>query len=65
MGFLEWGSRDKKNIYFEHPHPKLHKNVIPHVGHCKDTWWLGTARHLVFGHCRDTWWLGTAGILGG
>ena len=44
------------------------------VGHCRDTWWLGTTGtlggwvlqgHLVVGHCRDTWWLGTAGTLGG
>ena len=48
------------------------------VGHCRDTWWLGTAGildgwalqgalrgDLVVGHCRETWWLGTAGILGG
>ena len=49
------------------------------VGHCRDTWWLGTAGtlggwarqghlvvgHCVVGHCRDTWWLGTAGTLGG
>ena len=44
------------------------------VGHCRDTWWLGTAGILggwalqtysAVGHCRDTWWLGTAGILGG
>ena len=44
------------------------------VGHCRDTWWLGTAGilggralqgYLVVGHCKDTWWLGTAGILGG
>ena len=43
------------------------------VGHCRDTWWLGTAGtlggwalqgHLAVGHCRDTW-LGTAGTLGG
>ena len=42
------------------------------VGHCRDTWWLGTAGtlggwalqgHLVVGHCRDTWWLGTAGLV--
>ena len=49
------------------------------VGHCRDTWWLGTAGILgagilcgsalqgysAVGHCRDTHWLGTAGILGG
>ena len=44
------------------------------VGHCRDTWWLGTAGILgawalqgysAVGHCRDTWWLGTAGILCG
>ena len=35
------------------------------VGHCRDTWWLGTAGTFGGGHYRDTWWLGTAGTLGG
>ena len=44
------------------------------VGHCRDTWRLGTTGtlggwalqgHLVVGHYRDTWWLGTTGTLGG
>ena len=44
------------------------------VGHCRDTWWLGTARilcgwalqgYLVAKHRSDTWWLGTARILCG
>ena len=35
------------------------------VGHCKDTWGLGTSgclgegTSLKVGHCRDTWALGT------
>ena len=44
--------------------------VVEHsaVGHCRDTWWLGTAGilggwalqgYLVVGHCGDTWWLVT------
>ena len=38
------------------------------VGHCRDTWHLGTAGlqgYSLVGHCGDTWWLGTAGILCG
>ena len=44
------------------------------VGHCRDTWLLGTAGilggwalqgYFAVGHCRETWWLGTAEILGG
>ena len=44
------------------------------VGHCRDTWWLGTAgildgwalqECLVVGHCRDILRLGTARILSG
>ena len=34
------------------------------VGHCRDTWWLGTARILWLG-TEDTLRLGTAGILCG
>ena len=35
------------------------------VGHCRDTWWLGTTGTLGGWACRDTRWLGTAGTLGG
>ena len=35
------------------------------LGHCRDTFRLGTAGILVVGHCRDTLLFGTTGILTG